>query len=50
MVVIGGQRKSLRFSSLAKETRLGELDSDFFICSHKYMKSMSNGDLFRIIG
>jgi len=30
-VAIGDQRKSLKFPSLAKETRLGELDS-VFLC------------------
>jgi len=39
-VVIGGQRESLRFSSLAKETRLGELDSIFFVRFNNYMKYM----------
>jgi len=31
MVAIGDQRKSLKFPSLAKETRLWDLDSVFFV-------------------
>jgi len=39
-VAIGDQRKSLKFPSLAKETRLGKLDSVFFVVLLNYMKDM----------